>query len=601
MTAKYKAGPAISNSKVSTKKIMMILLGTLVFVYAWGLFNLNNLGVEGLVANEIKITVAAILTSYVCEILFAVFTKKNIKEHLNSSFPAVSPLIFVLMAPANATVYAIVISTIVGVVFGKLVFGGFGQNVFNPAGVARTVLLSSFTTSLIVTNAPDLATMATPATIINQVGWLPTADTFQTLFADFGGLKGLLIGTHFGALGEVCTLAIAISCVILSVCKVIDWRISVTYLLTIFVGCFLIGSINGLGLNYALYCLLTGGVMFGGVFMLTDPVTSPVTRPGRVVFALFAGLVTLLIRFVGNTPEGVVYAILISNMVAPVIDKVFMGRQLVNYKKNLTIVLVTCAVVAVALFGLGSTRTAAEYLTFRKTPFNHGETIKISSVDTTGAEVAAVEGNTYTIKLQTPGIEYNGTSTYEVVLTEDGGIESVTVVDCADTRSIGDQVLIDTFLEQFENVTVDSTIDVISGATLSSKAVAAAALKAVKASNSTPLDAAEYADYNATVDKVNGNVYSVSADGYGIVTGATGHAYSRNTFEVTVEDGKVTDLKFTHFGDTEYVGDKCCSQSYLDTYLGKGLGDDADVITGSTYTSKSVASAVTAALMEGAN
>ena len=91
---------------------------------------------------------------------------------------------------------------------------------------------------------------------------------------------------------------------------------------------------HGLGIEYALFHLCTGGAVFGAVFMLTDPVTNPNTRAGRIVFAALAGILTMTIRLMANLPEGVLYSILLVNILTPVIDKYFDGKQVLREKKN---------------------------------------------------------------------------------------------------------------------------------------------------------------------------------------------------------------------------------------------------------------------------
>ncbi len=158
---------------------------------------------------------------------------------------------------------------------------------------------------------------------------------------NYGGWKGLFLGTYPGALGETFTLAIVIIGIFLIVRKIIDWRVPVVYLGTIFVMTAIIAIITGVGsyhgipgfLWYPVLHLLLGGVVFGGFFMLTDPVTSPTSAAGRTIFALGAGILTVLIRMTGNLPEGCLYSILLMNMMTPLIESALDGKQLDILKK----------------------------------------------------------------------------------------------------------------------------------------------------------------------------------------------------------------------------------------------------------------------------
>ena len=118
--------------------------------------------------------------------------------------------------------------------------------------------------------------------------------------------------------------------------RVIDWRIPVVYVGTLFIAAWIIGAVNGLGIWYPLTFVLSGGVLFGAVFMLTDPVTCPTQVTGRVVFAMGAAVITLLIRFLANAPEGVVFSILIMNMLTPLIEDFFKWSTN-TYEKTLRI------------------------------------------------------------------------------------------------------------------------------------------------------------------------------------------------------------------------------------------------------------------------
>ena len=115
----------------------------------------------------------------------------------------------------------------------------------------------------------------------------------------------------------------------------------------------LIGLMHGAGVWYAVFQVLAGGVVFGGVFMMTDPVTSPVTIPGRVIFAVGAACFTLIFRLRSNMADGVLYSILLMNMLTPAIDKLMDGNQIKNAAKNVRTVLIACAVMLVITLGVG--------------------------------------------------------------------------------------------------------------------------------------------------------------------------------------------------------------------------------------------------------
>lgn len=242
------------------------------------------------------------------------------------------------MVPISTRPYALIISTAFAIIFGKMLFGGFGHNIFNPAAVGRAVIFATFTGA-----STNLVTSATPTALIaNSYGWVPAnADALDGFLSQVGGWSSLFLGTYPGALGETFTIAIVLIGIFLIVRKIIDWRVPVVYLGTIFVMTAIVAIITGVGsyhgipgfIWYPVLHLILGGVVFGAFFMLTDPVTSPTSAAGRTIFALGAGILTVLIRLTGNLPEGCLYSILLMNMMTPLIESLLDGKQLDILKK----------------------------------------------------------------------------------------------------------------------------------------------------------------------------------------------------------------------------------------------------------------------------
>ena len=164
-----------------------------------------------------------------------------------------------------------------------------------------------------------------------------TEKAIQSMMDSVGGITTLFTGWYPGAIGETSALLIIIVGIVLSIRHVIDWRVPTVYLISIFVltaaVALLCGidSYNGLPgfIWYPCVHVLSGGVVFGAVFMLTDPVTSPTSAQGRTLFALGAAIITVLIRLKANMPEGCLYSILIMNMLTPLIESAMDGKQLV--------------------------------------------------------------------------------------------------------------------------------------------------------------------------------------------------------------------------------------------------------------------------------
>ena len=246
--------------------------------------------------------------------------------------PAISAVIFTLIMPAGAlinkdtgvfNVYPVIIGSLVGIIFGKLVFGGLGSNIFNPAVVGMVFAKLCFGSqySSYVDNwfykVPDAVAGATPLGLING-GALSNINDYS--------LTNLLFGQIPGTLGEVYKLTIIAGLIYLLIRRSIDWRIPVSYLGTFSVLMLVAGaSVHALNssLNpfvFLAYNLLSGGVLFGAVFMLTDPVTSPINSPSRMMYGIIAAVITVFIRLFAALPEGVAFSILIVNMLAPFLD-----------------------------------------------------------------------------------------------------------------------------------------------------------------------------------------------------------------------------------------------------------------------------------------
>ena len=272
---------------------------------------------------------------------------------------AISAVIFMLIMPVamklpNGTIippiYPAIVGSLVGIWFGKLVFGGTGSNIFNPAAVGMVFAKLCFGSSYLtyVDNwfykLPDGVAGATPLGLLNGGS-----------YANIGSypLTSLLFGQIPGTVGEVFKITIIVGLIYLLIRRSVDWRIVVSYFGT-FICLMLIAGLGVFALNkavnpglFALYGILSGGVLFGGVFMLTDPVTSPINPPSRVMYGIIAAVITVFIRLFAALPEGVAFSILIANMLAAFLDHYEWSSSKYTWKKILAI----CLLVAIpALF-----------------------------------------------------------------------------------------------------------------------------------------------------------------------------------------------------------------------------------------------------------
>jgi electron transport complex protein RnfD len=227
---------------------------------------------------------------------------------------ALAGAIFACLLPGNAPWWIAVLGGVITVSLGKQWYGGLGQNPFNPAALARVLLMGLLPAYFFAPRwTVDGVTSATP--LAKEI------DSVAPAVAD------LLFGHHAGTLGEAMPLAILIGGGVLLARKTIDWRIPLCYLATISLLALLLppdarmaGHAPWLAGNPLVH-LFGGGSLFAAFYMLTDPVTSPFTPGGRIAYALFAALYTMLVRFYTPYPDGAVLAVLLANASVPLIDR----------------------------------------------------------------------------------------------------------------------------------------------------------------------------------------------------------------------------------------------------------------------------------------
>lgn len=293
---KVSSNPHI-RSKDTTSRIMQYVVVALLPATVFGVF---NFGLYALLL--VLVTVAAtVLTEYIYD--------RCMKKELSiGDFSAVvTGLLLALNLPPKAPLWIGVIGGVFAIIVVKMLFGGLGQNFMNPALGARCFLMISFTS--IMTNFDcDAYTGATPLAAIKTGEGAPE-------------LLDMIIGRTAGTIGETSMIALLIGAVFLLVMKVIDLRVPGSYILSFVVFLVLFGG-HGLDINYILSQLAGGGLMLGAFFMATDYVTRPITRNGQYVFGIFLGIMTGIFRIFGPSAEGVSYAIILGNLLVPLIERV---------------------------------------------------------------------------------------------------------------------------------------------------------------------------------------------------------------------------------------------------------------------------------------
>lgn len=255
----------------------------------------------------IVISVAAcVLMEYAWQKL----TKQPVR--INDLSAVVTGLILALNLPPTAPWWMVLVGAAVAILLVKAMFGGIGDNFVNPALAARAVLLASWPALMTASNTASAYTL--PFTDAVSSATLLTPETALSV-----SQLDMFLGYIPGSIGEVCKLAVLIGLVYLLIRRVISWHIPVV-MLGVFALCMWLFGYDPLS------ALLSGGVLFGAVFMATDYTTSPMTKWGQVVYAAGAGLIVALIRAFGGYPEGVTYGILLMNVATPLIDRFMRPR-----------------------------------------------------------------------------------------------------------------------------------------------------------------------------------------------------------------------------------------------------------------------------------
>jgi electron transport complex protein RnfD len=263
--------------------------------------------------SSLFVILACVISAVLFEYLFNLWVKRT--QTISDLSAVVTGLLLALNLPANTPIWQCVVGSFFAIIIVKCVFGGIGCNLVNPAITARVFMLLSFKNLTVAAFPVDSVSSATP--LVDLANGTSV------------NLTNLFIGNIGGAIGETSALALLIGGIYLIVRKVITWHIPAAFIGSVFVLSFFL---DGFSFQNALAWILSGGLILGAFFMATDYVTSPSTVKGKIIFGLGAGLLTVLIRFYGQYPEGVSFAILILNIVNPYIEKCS-NRKLFGGKK----------------------------------------------------------------------------------------------------------------------------------------------------------------------------------------------------------------------------------------------------------------------------
>ena len=300
-------------SNEDTRSIMLDVIIALLPAMGWSIY---CFGIKALV-----LTLVSVVSCVFFEWAYRKLMKKSCM--VGDLSAVVTGMLLSFVCPVDLPWWVIIIGAFFSIVVVKQLYGGIGCNFLNPALAGRAILLASYATAMTTWTLPsskkelaDVISTATPLAIMKE----GTVEKFTELTTNYS-VADMFIGRVGGSLGEVSALALLLGGAWLLIRKVISWHTPVAFIGTVAI-LTLISAPAGIdNVQYMLYNVFGGGLMLGAIFMATDYATSPVTKPGQLIFGIGCGLITCFIRRFGSYPEGVCYSILIMNCTTWLLDK----------------------------------------------------------------------------------------------------------------------------------------------------------------------------------------------------------------------------------------------------------------------------------------
>ena len=500
----------------------------------------------------------------------------TLQGYLSDGSALVTGMLVGLILSPSVPWWVPVLGSLFAIILGKLVFGGLGANIFNPALVGRAILLLGFTAPMVKFVTPfDAVSQATPLLTMRSFDW------------------SLVWGNVGGSIGETSVIAILLGAAYLFYRKHIDWRIPVGYVGAAFITSWLWGIDPWMAIT-------AGGLLFAAVFMATDMVTSPVTPMGRFVFGCGCGFLTIFIRKFTSFPEGVTFAVLTMNALVPLLDKITVpvkfGASITREQR------VRTAVAAVVIACLAWGVLAIINLVTPEGTLSTVEGVYLPLKETLGTDAyqkVTLNDQTYyyTGDAENPdrvalvGSEqgFHNLIYFYMVLDTNGTIEHLQILSHNEDPGLGSLVTRAEFLDQFiglnmeDDVALGMDIQGVTGATISSRAVIRGVRK--------ELDRFKQAFYPDAVD-----VNVAYADGT-YVGEAAGFGGTIKV-EVVVNGGAITEVKVLKHQETPGISDPAIKQ--IPERIVTANSSDVDKVSGATYTSEGIMQAVKNALLSAA-
>jgi electron transport complex protein RnfD len=309
-----------ARSPINTKIIMRDVVIALLPASIFGIYNFG--------LRAILVILTTILATVLTEYFYCKLMKKKVT--ISDYSAVVTGLLLALNLPVSIPLWMAVLGGVFAILIVKMLYGGLGQNIMNPALAARVFLLISFPARMTNFRVEQISSPKISDYLQNgalAVDGVTGATPLAVLKAgESVDLLKMLIGNIGGTIGETSAIALLLGAGYLVCRKVISLRIPFTYILTLMVFVLLFGG-QGFNMNYLLGHILGGGLMLGAFYMATDYVTSPTSLKGQAIFGVCLGVLTGMFRIFGGKAEGVSYAIILCNLLVPLIDKAVHPRS----------------------------------------------------------------------------------------------------------------------------------------------------------------------------------------------------------------------------------------------------------------------------------
>lgn len=312
MNLRLSVGPHYL-SRESTQTLMLDVIIALVPTAAAGIYLFGS--------KAAWVLAVAVASAVICEYVFQKLARRPVRVMDLSA--VVTGLILGLNLPAEVPLWLPAIGSAIAIIIVKELFGGIGQNFLNPALLARAVLLASWPARMSVYYLPTRVLGITSTVPAHDAVSSATALIHPHGYENYD----LLMGNIPGTIGEVCKIAILIGFLYMLFVGTIKWHIPVVFVGTVALLTWLLG-------DDPVKAVLSGGLLFGAVFMASDYVTNPMLKSGQIIFAVGCGILVTVIRTAKAYPEGITYAILLMNIFTPLIDRATSRRVYGTVKKH---------------------------------------------------------------------------------------------------------------------------------------------------------------------------------------------------------------------------------------------------------------------------